>query len=97
MTPETIQSAIEFYHSIFLDRLKSDPEGARAFIREVNFLTPEQILASNALVFDNPNETYRKTVESILSRYPEIQTLPELIAVMDYEHWKQNPSSRPHE
>jgi hypothetical protein len=97
MTPEGIQSAIEFYHSVFVERLKSDPAGARRFIREVKFGTPNEVLESNTAVFDDPNDMYRKDVESILSRYPEIETHEELLAVLDYEVWKQNPSSRPHE
>jgi hypothetical protein len=97
MTPETIQSAIEFYHSVFVDRLENDPDAARRFIRAVKFGTPNDVVDSNALVFDDPNDTYRKDIEAILIKYPEIETLPELIAVMDYEQWKTNPTSEHHE
>jgi hypothetical protein len=93
----TRQCAIEFYHSVFVQRLKSDPDAARRFIRAVNFMTPEQILESNALVFDDPNDTYRKDVEAILTRYPEIETHEEVLAVLDFEHWKQNSISESHE
>jgi hypothetical protein len=96
MTPEAIQSAIEFYHSIFVDRLKSDPEGARRFIRAVKFGTPEQILESNELVFA-PDSGYRQELRALLEKYSEVETLQELIAVMEYEQWKTNPTSEHHE
>jgi hypothetical protein len=52
-------------------------------------MTPQQILESNELAFADPNDTYRQYVQAILTRYPEIETQEELIAVLDYEAWKQ--------
>jgi len=97
LTPEEIQSAIEFYHSVFVDRLEHDPDAARRFIRAVQFETSDGVLDSNALVFDDPTDTYRKEVEALLIKYPEMETLQELIAVMDYEQWKENSTSEHHE
>lgn len=96
LTSEEIQQHIEFYHSIFCDGLKNDPDGARAFIRQVSFMTPQEILESNDLVFA-PDNSYRLELRALLEKYPEAETIAEIKVIQHYEQWKQNPTSERHE